>query len=251
MVEDSPILRVEVLIIAMSKDYVGSELEIFEHALLWKKYWKSKICQYVKGHVLEVGAGIGGTTVGLVDGVDCQTWTCLEPDSSLLKQLSLKIEKGILPNNLNLVNGTIDNLSESAKYDLILYIDVLEHIKEDSLELVKVAKRLNKGAHLVVLVPAHNFLFSKFDEAIGHHRRYNKKMLKAFSIPSLKLSKVFYLDSVGLIASLVNKTFLKQSYPTLKQISFWDKVIVPASKLIDPISFNLIGKTVVGVWVKE
>ena len=232
-------------------EYVGSELELFQHAINWKKYWKSKILPFVGEDVLEVGAGIGSSTIGLVDSADCKTWTCLEPDSNLLSQISSKIDKGILPDKLSLVNGTIDDLARSTEYDLILYIDVLEHIKEDSLELEKASKRLKKGGRLVVLVPAHNFLFSPFDEAIGHYRRYNKKMIKDYSTPSLSLSKVFYLDSVGLIASLMNKALLKQTSPTLKQISFWDNVIVPISRLVDLVSFNLMGKTVVGVWVKK
>ncbi len=33
--------------------------------------------------------------------------------------------------------------------------------------------------YLIVLVPAHQFLYNEFDKAIGHYRRYNKKMLAA------------------------------------------------------------------------
>jgi hypothetical protein len=94
-------------------------------------------------------------------------------------------------------------------------------------------------------------LFSEFDKAIGHYRRYNKKMLVK-AIPSeLQKIDLRYLDTIGLFASLANKWFLKQDYPKLKQIKFWDNYMIPISKIVDFISFYLIGKTVVGVWKKN
>ena len=46
-----------------SYTYPGGELELFEHARNWKKYFSHFIKPYLKGRVLEVGAGIGSTTV--------------------------------------------------------------------------------------------------------------------------------------------------------------------------------------------
>ena len=104
---------------------------------------------------------------------------------------------------------------------------------------------------MVILVPAHNYLYSKFDQAIGHFRRYNKKMLLNVVPKELQKVDLRYLDSVGLSASLANKWFLKQDYPELKQVKFWDDFMVPISKITDKISFHTIGKTVVGVWKKQ
>ena len=101
------------------------------------------------------------------------------------------------------------------------------------------------------MVPAHNYLFSPFDKAIGHFRRYNKKTLKAAVPFSLKQIDLKYLDSLGLLASLANKWFLKQDYPELKQIKFWDNFIIPISKISDFILFYTIGKTVIGIWQKK
>ena len=106
------------------------------------------------------------------------------------------------------------------------------------------------GGNLIILVPAHNYLFSPFDKAIGHFRRYNKKMLKKAAPKNLVQKKLIYLDSFGLFASLANKLLLKQSYPTLKQIKFWDNYIVPISRVMDKILFYSVGKTVVGIWQK-
>ena len=61
--------------------YMGSELEIFAHANNWKSYVQSQLRPYLIGDVLEVGAGIGGTTRALNDGTQ-RRWVCLEPDSA-------------------------------------------------------------------------------------------------------------------------------------------------------------------------
>jgi 16S rRNA A1518/A1519 N6-dimethyltransferase RsmA/KsgA/DIM1 with predicted DNA glycosylase/AP lyase activity len=59
--------------------YLGGELDLFALATNWKAYVKAEIGEYLKGIVLEVGAGIGGTTVALHDGT-ARRWVCLEPD---------------------------------------------------------------------------------------------------------------------------------------------------------------------------
>ena len=66
--------------------YSGTELELFLHALNWKKRTKKEVSPYINGKVLEVGAGIGGTTKTL--GCEkIESWTCLEPDENLLNVL--------------------------------------------------------------------------------------------------------------------------------------------------------------------
>ena len=129
-----------------------------------------------------------------------------------------------------------------------MYIDVIEHILDEQTELEIAQSFLKKGGHLIILVPAHNFLYNEFDQSIGHRRRYKKKMLRNLVPKQLEQQRLIYLDSLGLIASLANKLILKQSYPSLKQIRFWDRTIVPASKMIDTLSFYLIGKSLLGIW---
>src|SRR5580765_791867 len=68
-----------------SFQYMGSELEIFAHASHWKSYVQSKLRPYLVGDILEVGAGIGGTTLALNDGSQ-RHWLCLEPDPEFAKK---------------------------------------------------------------------------------------------------------------------------------------------------------------------
>jgi SAM-dependent methyltransferase len=232
------------------KDYVGNELELFKHANNWKGYYAKAIKKYLKNDVLEVGAGIGETTHALCDRSQ-KSWLCVEPDGELTREIAIKKEEGYLPSFIEIVTGTLNEVDSNRKFDAIIYIDVIEHIENDAEELKKASTFLKPNGHLIILVPAHNYLFSEFDKAIGHYRRYNKKMLVK-AIPSeLQKIDLRYLDTIGLFASLANKWFLKQDYPKLKHIKFWDNYMIPISKIVDFISFYLIGKTVVGVWKKN
>ena len=232
-----------------TNDYIGNELELFQHAKNWKAYYGKFIRPHLKGKVLEVGAGIGGTALTLCDGSQ-EKWICLEPDNKLLDEIHKKITNKQLPPICQAVQGILSDLSLEEKFDVIIYIDVVEHIEKDKSELELAAKYLKKGGKLIVLVPAHEFLYSPFDKAIGHYRRYNKQTLTDISPSELQTKTVFYLDSVGLLASTANKLFLKQSYPTLQQIKTWDNLLVPVSRIIDPVIGRAIGKTVVGIWEK-
>jgi SAM-dependent methyltransferase len=227
--------------------YIGNELDLFEQATAWKNYYGHFLKPFLRGKVLEVGAGIGGTTRVLCDG-NQEEWLCLEPDPDLYAKLENKIKNGQLPPCCHSIKGTTKDLPASEKFNAILYIDVIEHIEKDAEELASGKSLLADGGYLIVLVPAHQFLYNAFDRAIGHYRRYNKEMLDAVAPADLKLLKMRYLDSLGLIASLMNKYFLKQDYPTARQISFWNRYIVPVSKPIDFILNYTAGKTVVGIW---
>ena len=222
--------------------YPGLELKLFEQAHNWKSYWSSRIAPYVRGAVLEVGAGIGANT-RLLASLDFTRWTCLEPDQSLAQQIELP-----LGGRHGLTLGTIDDLDAGQQFDSILYIDVLEHIAEDGAEMARAAARLRPGGALIVLSPAHPFLFTPFDEAIGHYRRYTRATLRQTVPPCLAEVTVTYLDSVGMLASLGNRLLLGQSMPTAHQIGVWDRWMVPPSRIADRLTGGHIGKSVLGVW---
>jgi hypothetical protein len=127
----------------------------------------------------------------------------------------------------------------------------LEHIEDDRDELAAAASLLQPAGHLMVLSPAHQFLYSRFDAAIGHYRRYNRKSLRRCTPPNCYQEASFYLDSVGMILSLANRFVLRQSLPTVAQIKTWDNHIVPVSRVLDPLTGHALGKTVVSVWTRS
>jgi SAM-dependent methyltransferase len=224
--------------------YIGTELELFSAATRWKAYWAKSVTPWVRGDVLEVGAGIGANTQVLQNDA-VRSWQCLEPDPALANQARERVgELGC-----RVIVGTTAS-SGLEQYDTLLYIDVLEHIEDDRGELVRAAALVRPGGHLVVLAPAHQALYSEFDRAIGHYRRYNLESLLACGPTGLNVEKAFYLDSVGMLASFANRALLKSERPSPSQIKTWDRLMVPLSRVLDPCLGRRVGKSVVVVWQK-
>lgn len=232
--------------------YLGSELDLFAMASNWKAYIRREIGPYINGHVLEVGAGIGETTRALIND-RVRSWTCLEPDRELAGRIALTIKKNSCSTSQmpKVIVGNIDHSGCNRKYDTILYIDVLEHIENDELEISKAVQKLSPKGCLIVLAPAHQFFYSPFDAKIGHFRRYQQNRLRSIRPVATNLLRVRYLDCVGCLASLVNKLILRTDLPTPRQISTWDRLMVPLSRLFDPLLGHKIGKSIYTVWQKK
>jgi SAM-dependent methyltransferase len=233
----------------MDFEYIGDELELFRHARNWKNYYGRLITPYFGKRILEVGAGIGATTESLCSGSE-ERWVCLEPDAKMAGVIGRRIADGELPACCEVIVQTVAELPADENFDSVVYIDVLEHIEDDAGEIASAASHLKPGGHLIVLSPAHQFLFTPFDKAIGHYRRYNRKMLSALIPAALEAVRVNYLDSFGAFASVGNRLLLRQSMPTLDQILLWDRRLVPISTIFDPILGYRAGKSILGIWKK-
>lgn len=227
--------------------YVGNELEIFARAINWKRYFGALISPFLGDRVLEVGAGMGATTRVLSRGRGGR-WVCLEPDPQLISGLEEAIQDGRLPSICSARLGTLTSLKPQEVFDSILYVDVLEHIQGDRAELELARAHLAPAGTLIVLSPAHEWLRTSFDQAIGHHRRYSKASLADIGPQGAALVKLLYLDSAGTLLSLANRALLRQSMPTAGQIECWDRWIVPISRRVDPLTGYGLGKSVLAVW---
>ena len=97
------------------------------------------------------------------------------------------------------MSSPLPELSEVADkaYDLIGAFDVIEHIDDDQAAIATIAKKLKRGATLVITVPAHQWMWSAHDVVNHHKRRYSKRALTALIQSSpLKLEKIGYFNSI-------------------------------------------------------
>jgi SAM-dependent methyltransferase len=63
-----------------------------------------------------------------------------------------------------------------GEFDLVLVLDVLEHVADDSTFVGKhVLPHVRPGGHVVVSVPAHPLLYTEHDRMLAHERRYRVK----------------------------------------------------------------------------
>src|SRR5271166_6915336 len=124
--------------------YVGSELDLFAAARNWKAYWSKQIRPFLRGDILEVGAGLGSNTQFLDSGGVAARWVCLEPDPVLHDQLVRTLAAMQPRRAYETVCGTVASLTDQ-QFDTIIYIDVLEHINNDREELNHAALHLRYG----------------------------------------------------------------------------------------------------------
>jgi len=234
---------------ATTIDYVGSELDLFADAVNWKAYWAKALRPFIGGDGIEVGAGIGTSTPYLLQGAP-KSWLCLEPDPALAARIDALIANKELPATCRTRIGVVADLPNEPQADTITYIDVLEHIEQDEAEIDQATARLRQGGRIVILAPAFNIVFSPFDKAVGHFRRYTRRDEARLTRPGLRLEKSFYLDGVGLALSLSNRMVLKSAMPTRQQIGFWDKYVIPVSRITDAVTAPFFGRTLIMVLQK-
>jgi SAM-dependent methyltransferase len=235
---------------ALASLYAGRELDLFALAKNWKRYIKHQTARYTVGEVLEVGAGIGSTTIALHDGT-ARRWVCLEPDPNLAIRLKNRLASASPMASSEILVGSVRTITGGPCFDCVLYVDVLEHIEDDRSEIQTAARLVRPSGYLVILSPAHQWLFSEFDRSIGHFRRYARADMRALMPNGWSEEKLVYMDSIGVLLSLANVIGLRRSIPTESQILLWDQVCVPISRLIDRLCWGRLGKSVLAVWRRK
>jgi len=223
-------------------NYPGWELKFFDKALNFRKYQFSLMQKYINGEVAEVGPG---------NGVNLKIYQTLakkiylfEPSKFFIKRL-----KKYKNPRIKVFNSTFER--SKNRYDTIIYLDVLEHIKDDSKEIFNAYNSLKKNGYLIINVPAFQHLYSKFDEDLMHFKRYKKKDFKKI-LYSLKIYnyKMIYFDCLGYFLSLFSKILIKNYKIKFgSKISIWNKLI-PLSIFFDRLFLNFFGKSLI-VFIKK
>lgn len=64
-----------------------------------------------------------------------------------------------------------------ASFDLVCALDVVEHVDDGDGALAEIARLARPGANVLLSVPLHPALWTKFDDFVGHKRRYEPDAL--------------------------------------------------------------------------
>ena len=221
------------------------ELEFFDAAKNWRRYQFENILKYINSSVLDVGPGTGNNIQYYKD--KALQITLLEINKNLANSLKLKFD-----GDKKIVVFNTDIHSQEKKFDTILYMDVLEHIEDDEKEINKALKQLNSGGNLIFFVPAYQFLYSDFDKAIGHIKRYNKKFFLSFKKDeNITIIELKYIDSIGFFIAVLNKLFNKDNKKSIGLgVKIWDRLIF-LSKIMDLIFLNKFGKSLFCIMEKN
>ncbi len=132
----------------------------------WYYRAKSAAMLQMLGHapvhsVLDVGAGSGFFSRRILDETQAGDAICVDPnypDEHEERQggKTLRFVKGI----------------DKFDGDLVLMMDVLEHVPDDTGLLVEYAAKVQPGTRFLLTVPAHMWMWSGHDVFLEHYRRY-------------------------------------------------------------------------------
>ena len=141
--------------------------------LFWYRLRWNAIRGYLPTHtpfvLVDIGAGAGFLGDLLHSDRPLGTYTFVEPIQSIRSHLAGQY-------------GETADASGWADYrsaDCITLLDVLEHQQDDRSFLQDTVTKMAPGARLILTVPARQYLWSSWDESLGHFRRYDKRMLMA------------------------------------------------------------------------
>jgi SAM-dependent methyltransferase len=206
---------------------------------------------YLRGRLLEVGAGLGTITRKLLDRYPELSVVALEPAGNIFADLE---SYAALTPRVTAHRQTLAEYDpqEAGGFDAVLYLNVLEHIADDAQELRLAARALRPGGALLIFGPALEWLYSELDYRAGHYRRYSLRRLRALvSAAGFTVVSTRYFDVLGVLPYLV--VYRLSRHDDIAGSTLWgyDRVVVPLSRLLQrAVPHPPVGKNVILVAVK-
>lgn len=207
---------------------------------------------YLRGRVLEVGAGAGTITRRLIERHPGLEVVALEPAENMF--VGLDAFAALEPRATAHRATLREFLREGeTRFDAVLYVNVLEHIADDAEELRMAADALRPGGALLVFGPAHEMLYSELDHKAGHYRRYSTRGLRRLAeTAGLEIRTSRYFDLLGALPYLAVYRWARR--PAISGSTVWgyDRMIVPVSRMLERlVPHPPVGKNVLFVGVKR
>jgi hypothetical protein len=169
--------------------------EFFWHKLRWRAV-RSLLPADEPFELLDVGAGAGLLGEYLQRDRPLATYRFVEPLESLTEHLISTFGPEADWNGLGAYTG--------ARF--VTLLDVIEHIEDDFGFCADLAAKLDPGATVVITVPALKRLWSEWDTALGHYRRYDKALLRApLEAAGLEVLELSFLFPEMLPAALLRQ----------------------------------------------
>ncbi len=207
--------------IAETEDF---EFEALQEAKNYRAALFKEFRKFLRGNVLEVGAGIGQMSEELARMPEVKRAVAVEPSPVFCAR-----HRSRLPGH-DLIEGTVEQVPAGAEWNAIVSINVLEHIEDDDDELHRYAELL-QSAHgtLCLFVPARPEIYSPIDKDFGHFRRYTRPELRHKLVRAgFEIVTLNYFNCVGYFAWWLNFCLLKKRLFETKKMVLFDRVIFPA-----------------------
>ena len=215
---------------ATTQDHAFSVLETMHR---YNQWIVDHVAPWTGRRLLEVGAGTGNLTSYFTDREEV---LALDLDPAFAQVLRDRL--GHLPNIRVLVADATAPLDPivGQTFDSILCVNVLEHIPEEATALRRFHEHLTPGGTLLLLVPAHPWLYGEVDRLAGHCRRYRRRELgERLRENGFEVVKIRYFNMLGALGWWVNVRLLRRRLLPELQMGLLNR-LVPLLRLEDRIS---------------
>jgi SAM-dependent methyltransferase len=199
--------------------------------------------------VLEIGPGYGDFAARAI--ADGKEYRAIDVDAGIIENLRSRLKLG--EDRLSVGDAATPEWEKRFResgIDTVVMLNVVEHLKDDR-ALLEAAGRCAPNGALVVMVPAHQFLYGSLDSEAGHYRRYGRAALASLvRAAGWNLKTVFYMNGVGAATWFMSARVLKLKLDgegANGSVRFFDRFIVPWARAIDPCLTWLFGQSVVAV----
>lgn len=204
----------------------------------------SQIQPHLSGRTLEVGCGTGNFTELIAQ--KCSQLVAVDLNSSYVSQTKARLQNY---GHVKVSTADATKMECTQPFDTIILLDVLEHIEDDVDLLWRLRSYLAPDGTLLLKVPALNYLYNSLDKAVGHHRRYTPKTLKAaFAEASFSEPTIKYFNAVGTLGWWLNGSVLNRVTPPGEQVGWFDRCVplfrAVESRVPSPIGLSLVATAV-------
>ena len=113
-----------------------------------------------------------------------------------------------------------------ASLKAVVLLDVIEHVSDPVRVLQHVHSALRPNGAAIITVPAYQWLYSDWDEALGHYRRYTRAMLRQHATEAgLRLQRLTHWNAFTLPAAVAvrscQRIFPRERSAEFPRVSNW------------------------------
>ncbi len=211
-------------------------LETFSQAGAFNRWLYQKIVVYIQGKTIEIGSGIGNISTFLLKDIDDVTLTDLRPEYCRILQKKFSCNthlRGVYELDLSSENFESKHPVLIEKFDTVVALNVIEHIKDDLLAIRNAKALLKKSGKLVILVPAGQYLYNSIDRELGHNKRYSKSsLIGLMESTGLVVTNCRYFNAAAILGWWVTGNVLREKTISSARLNIYDHM-VPLFKFSD------------------
>ncbi|MBU1125557.1 MAG: methyltransferase domain-containing protein [Candidatus Omnitrophica bacterium] len=217
----------------------------------YNKWILESILPYVGTRILDVGAGQGNFLPYFLQKEFLLATDILDVFVEKLT-VTYSLRTNVKVCKADIQNEEFIEIARRYYVDTVICNNVLEHVQDDQKALRNISAMLPPGGrgNLILVLPAFQILYSRWDRAVGHFRRYDFSDIQSkLQKEGFSIKRSFYMNCIGFFAWFVNGKILHNTPYTgafiKEQVLLFDRYMVKPLRFMERIIPPAFGQTLV------